>query len=70
MHDHMAEVDEPFLFARRGTTFFTIARAKAILLDLPNTSLVFLDGSHFLLETHGSKATWHIRRFLEGALAT
>ncbi len=46
--------------------FFTVAGAQAFLRDLPSARLVFLDGSHFLLETHGPEATWHIRRFLGG----
>jgi pimeloyl-ACP methyl ester carboxylesterase len=56
------------LWGRRDP-FFTVDGAKGFLRDLPNADLVFLDGSHFLLETHGPEATWHIRRFLECALA-
>lgn len=52
----------------KNDPFFTMEGAKAFLRDLPNASLIFLDGSHFLLETHGPEATWHIRRFLEAAL--
>jgi pimeloyl-ACP methyl ester carboxylesterase len=52
----------------KNDPFFTVAGARAFLRDLPNASLIFLDGSHFLLETHGPEATWHIRRFLEAAL--
>jgi pimeloyl-ACP methyl ester carboxylesterase len=51
------------LWGRRDP-FFTNAGAKAFLRDLPSAKLVFLDGSHFLLETHGPEATWHIRDFL------
>ena len=52
----------------RNDPFFTVAGARAFLRDLPDARLVFLDGSHFLLETHGPEATWHLRRFLEATL--
>ena len=44
---------------------FAVAGAEAYLRDLPQAELRLLDGSHFLLETHGPQATWHIRRFLD-----
>jgi pimeloyl-ACP methyl ester carboxylesterase len=54
----------------KNDPFFTVEGARAFLRDLPGASLIFLDGSHFLLETHGPEAIWHIRRFLELALAS
>jgi pimeloyl-ACP methyl ester carboxylesterase len=48
---------------------FAVAGAKAYLRDLPSAELRLLDGSHFLLETHGPEATWYIQRFLKRALA-
>jgi pimeloyl-ACP methyl ester carboxylesterase len=48
----------------KNDPFFTVAGAKAFLRDLPKAGLVLLDGSHFLLETHGPEATWHVRSFL------
>lgn len=52
----------------KNDPFFTVAGARAFLRDLPNANLTFLDGSHFLLETHGPEATWHISRFLDATL--
>lgn len=52
----------------KNDPFFTMEGAKAFLRDLPQARLTFVDGSHFLLETHGPEATWHIRRFLEERL--
>ncbi|WP_294123072.1 alpha/beta hydrolase [Sphingomonas sp.] len=44
---------------------FAVAGAKAYMRDLPHAELRLMDGSHFLLETHGPEASWHIRRFLD-----
>jgi pimeloyl-ACP methyl ester carboxylesterase len=52
----------------RNDPFFTVEGARAFLRDLPGATLTLLDGSHFLLETHGPEATWHIRRFLGAEL--
>lgn len=52
----------------KNDPFFTVDGARAFLRDLPKATLTLLDGSHFLLETHGPEATWHIRRFLERAI--
>jgi pimeloyl-ACP methyl ester carboxylesterase len=49
--------------------FFTVAGAKAYLRDLPGAEIHLLDGSHFLLETHGPQANWLIRRFLDRHLS-
>jgi pimeloyl-ACP methyl ester carboxylesterase len=54
----------------KNDPFFTNAGATAFLRDIPEAQVVFLDGSHFLLETHGPEATWHIRRFLERSVGT
>jgi pimeloyl-ACP methyl ester carboxylesterase len=43
--------------------FFTIAGARAFLRDLPSAELHLLDGSHFLLETHGPEVASLIRNF-------
>lgn len=51
------------LWGRRDP-FFTVEGARAYLRDLPEAELQLLDGSHFLLETHGPHATARIRAFL------
>jgi pimeloyl-ACP methyl ester carboxylesterase len=48
--------------------FFTVAGARAFQRDVPDAELHLLDGSHFLLETHGPQATRVIRTFLARAL--
>lgn len=48
----------------RNDPFFTIEGARAFARDLPDTEFHFLDGSHFLLETHGPMATAILRDFL------
>lgn len=48
--------------------FFTVAGARAFLRDLPAAQLDLVDGSHFLLETHGAYAAMRVSEFLEGAL--
>ena len=55
------------LWGRRDP-FFTLAGAQAYRRDVPNAELHLLDGSHFLLETHGPAATRIIRSFLARAL--
>ena len=47
----------------RNDPFFTEAGARAFLRDLPDAELHLLDGSHFLLETHGSEVFGLIRDF-------
>lgn len=44
--------------------FFTMDGARAYLRDLPLAELHFLDGSHFLLETHGREIADLIRQFV------
>ncbi len=48
----------------RNDPFFTIAGAQAFRRDLPDAELHLLDGSHFLLETHGPIAAARLREFL------
>lgn len=48
----------------RNDPFFTVAGAQAFLRDAPTAELQLLDGSHFLLETHGPHAARRIRDFL------
>ena len=52
----------------RSDPFFTIAGARAYLRDLPDAELELVDGSHFLLETHGPYAAHRIGRFLDQAI--
>lgn len=42
---------------------FTVEGARAYLRDLPEAELHLLDGSHFLLETHGGEVAHLIRDF-------
>lgn len=49
----------------KNDPFFTIAGAKAFQNDLPRAELHLLDGSHFLLETHGKEVAELIRRFAD-----
>jgi pimeloyl-ACP methyl ester carboxylesterase len=51
----------------RNDPFFTIEGAQAFLRDLPDSQLDLVDGSHFLLETHGPYAAHRIRQFLDRA---
>lgn len=48
--------------------FFTVAGALAFRRDIPAAQVELLDGSHFLLETHGRQATQIIGTFLAAAL--
>ena len=48
----------------RNDPFFTVAGATAYRRDLPRAELHLLEGSHFLLETHGPQACGLIRAFL------
>lgn len=48
----------------RNDPFFTVDGARAFTRDLPNAQLELVDGSHFLLETHGPFAAQRIRSFL------
>jgi pimeloyl-ACP methyl ester carboxylesterase len=48
----------------RNDPFFTVAGARAFGRDLPDAEFQLIDGSHFLLETHGPIATRLIRDFL------
>jgi pimeloyl-ACP methyl ester carboxylesterase len=48
----------------RNDPFFTVAGARAFTRDVPDAELRLLDGSHFLLETHGPIAARLIRDFL------
>lgn len=50
----------------RNDPFFTVAGARAFLRDLPQAELDMVNGSHFLLETHGAYAAHRIRAFLAG----
>lgn len=68
---------QQFFRARRPPTlvlwgkndpFFTIAGATAFRRDLPAAELELIDGSHFLLETHGAFAAHRIRQFLAGSI--
>ena len=52
----------------RNDPFFTLAGALAFRRDVPGAQIELLDGSHFLLETHGPQATRLIRAFLARAL--
>ena len=45
--------------------FFTVAGARAYKRDLPKAELHLLDGSHFLLETHGSEVARLILSFAD-----
>ena len=49
----------------RNDPFFTEAGARAFLRDLPTADLHLLDGSHFLLETHGTEVFALIRDFAD-----
>jgi pimeloyl-ACP methyl ester carboxylesterase len=49
--------------------FFTNAGAYAFKRDLPNAQVVLVDGSHFLLETHGPQSCQIVLGFLSAALA-
>ena len=53
----------------KNDPFFTEAGAKAFLRDLPDAELNLLDGSHFLLETHGAEVQQLIRDFAARRLA-
>jgi len=53
----------------RNDPFFTVAGARAFLRDIPEGELHLLDGSHFLLETHGPIATAILRDFLARRLS-
>lgn len=48
----------------RNDPFFTVAGANAFRRDVPEAQIYLLDGSHFLLETHGAEATKLVRAFL------
>lgn len=50
----------------RNDPFFTVDGANAFRRDLPAAQIELVDGSHFLLETHGAYAAWRIRSFLAG----
>lgn len=52
----------------KNDPFFTVAGARAFLIDLPDAELELADGSHFLLETHGAFAAQRIRRFLASSI--
>jgi pimeloyl-ACP methyl ester carboxylesterase len=45
--------------------FFTLEGARAFLRDVPSADLELVDGSHFVLETHGPFAAHCIGAFLE-----
>ena len=49
--------------------FFTVEGARAFQRDLPDAQLELVDGSHFLLETHGPFAAHRIRVFLASAFS-
>jgi pimeloyl-ACP methyl ester carboxylesterase len=53
----------------RNDPFFTVAGALAFRRDIPQAQVELLNGSHFLLETHGPQATLLIRRFLASAVS-
>ena len=48
----------------RNDPFFTVGGANAFKRDNPAAQIELLDGSHFLLETHGPQATRIVRMFL------
>ncbi len=48
----------------RNDPFFTVEGAQAFRRDLPDAELHLLDGSHFLLESHGPIAIARLRDFL------
>ena len=48
----------------RNDPFFTIQGARAFRRDIPEAELHLLDGSHFLLESHGPIAAALLRAFL------
>lgn len=52
----------------KNDPFFTVEGARAFQRDLPAAQLDLVDGSHFLLETHGAYAAHRIRAFLAGAI--
>jgi pimeloyl-ACP methyl ester carboxylesterase len=52
----------------RNDPFFTVEGAKAYLRDVPHAELDLIDGSHFLLETHGAYAARRIGDFLDRTL--
>jgi pimeloyl-ACP methyl ester carboxylesterase len=52
----------------KNDPFFTIAGAYAFKRDNPAARIALLDGSHFLLETHGPQATGLVRSFLGSAI--
>ena len=53
----------------KNDPFFTIAGALAFRRDIPAARVELLDGSHFLLETHGPQATRLTREFLVSAVS-
>jgi pimeloyl-ACP methyl ester carboxylesterase len=52
----------------KNDPFFTVAGALAFRRDLPQARVELLDGSHFLLETHGPQCVAVIRDFLASAI--
>lgn len=52
----------------RNDPFFTTAGALAFRRDLSGAEVHLLDGSHFLLQTHGPQVTQLIRNFLHNVL--
>ncbi|HYC94508.1 MAG TPA: alpha/beta hydrolase [Sphingomicrobium sp.] len=53
----------------KNDPFFTVAGARAFRRDIPKAQIELVDGSHFLLETHGPYAADRIRAFLAGSLS-
>lgn len=49
----------------KNDPFFTLAGANAFLRDLPSAELNLIDGSHFLLETHGADVARLTRQFAD-----
>lgn len=69
-HAWFREHRPPTLIAwGRNDPFFTEEGARAFLRDLPDAELNMLDGSHFVLETHGREVAALIRDFARRRLA-
>ena len=53
----------------KNDPFFTVAGAEAFQRDIPTAQIELVDGSHFLLETHGPYAAHRVRAFLGDTLS-
>jgi len=52
----------------KNDPFFTIAGARAFQRDIPGAQMELVNGSHFLLETHGPYVAHRVRSFLAGSI--